>query len=107
MQVGSLVECIKAHTCDFHINGVIHKSNDPIVGNIYTIREIIPPDKFDDRISILLHELKNEPLNFEFNGDQYSIEPSFLVERFREIQPPMSIPEEIQEIISQPIKQLS
>ena len=85
MKVGSLVECIE----DFPLWAQILTDieNVPVRGNIYTIRDVIPNN---ERIGLHLEEITNIP-NKSHNGK----EPTFGLRLFREIQPPMEIPETI------------
>lgn len=97
MQVGSLVECIKydngnrvvdwknvklADECKYkEILTIIDISKCPVSGNVSL--------RFLEK-NTLIHPVLNVMCGYN-------------IDKFREIQPPMSIPEDIQEIISSPI----
>lgn len=89
MQTGSLVECIK----DLQKYAPYGEST-PIMGNIYTVREIV---EIQDDVGIRLEEIVNLPQIYRegFN------ECAFHIEDFRELQPPMDI--EIDKLIEETI----
>lgn len=87
MKVGSLVECIKGKTGQVIANGEKVFLIQPIIGEIYTIREIRESPFEKGVIGILLEEIQNPVCSFAY----VTMEPGYNIERFREIQPPMKI----------------
>lgn len=84
MEVGSIVQCVKASDWQelTHLGIVC-----PKVGEKYMVRGIWRSDAADITPSLYLEEIKNSVLPF------YYVEPSFEIECFRELIPPMDIME--------------
>jgi hypothetical protein len=78
MKVGSLVECIKEGKWD-GFSGITM----PVVGKIYTVRGFYE-SKIGFDTSLYLEEIVNGKYCF-------GIEPSFEIECFREVIPPMEV----------------
>lgn len=84
MKIGSLVECISTFT------GVDNFYGDqlPTVHNLYVIRDM---EEVEGDIGIRVEEIINPLHYFVDNGRRIQKEISFLIDKFREIQPPMEI----------------
>jgi hypothetical protein len=94
MNIGSLVVCING---SFHEKTLQLCDRVPKKDNNYIIRDIL---KFNNgKIGVLLDEIVNSPISI--NGT--IIEPSFDIERFRELDIPLSISEEIEELMCEPV----
>jgi len=87
MDIGSLVELVRDGNWSY---GFIVLVKRPVKGKIYTVREI---RKLSNRIGILLEEITN-PIHTASNG--ITAEPGFVIDRFRELLPPMDIAAEIE-----------
>lgn len=88
MEVGSLVTCIRTHSsvARFTDGTIAYDIVYPIVGNIYTIRNIVKCP--NGQLGLYLEEIINPIYKTEDNRD---MEVRWAIERFREIQPPMTI----------------
>jgi hypothetical protein len=78
MKVGSFVQCIND---EFNPEQLDKIPNRPILNEYYTIREIIEFNP--NHIGIILEEIHNSKIPSKRFG---TIEPSFNIERFREIE---------------------
>lgn len=76
MRIGTLVECIDG---SFSQKQLLALKQIPVKGNHYFIREIV---EYPHGVGVLLEELRN-PLIQAYGS---MLEPSFAVERFREIE---------------------
>ena len=85
MKIGSLVICARPFEPEDWCPSL------PEVNEIYTVRGFY---SFKDKTGIYLDEIINPPSHFKLVGFK---EPCFNIEKFREIQPPMTI--EIENII--------
>jgi hypothetical protein len=88
MQVGSLVECVNDIFPDELYRTPIKF---PVKGSYYLIREIGPNPCGDNKISVLLEEIINQPRLCELCV--MCFETRFGVERFRELVPPINLEE--------------
>ena len=77
MKVGTLVECVNG---SFEPRQRKYLPNRPSTGGHYFIRAII---EYSHGVGVLLEELHNPPIDSEEYG---VVEPSFNIERFREIE---------------------
>jgi hypothetical protein len=77
MKIGSFIECING---SFIPEQTAIIPNRPVIGNYYTVREI---EEVKDKIGLRLEEIANPNLTAP-NGRIF--EPSFDIERFREIE---------------------
>ncbi len=90
MEVGSIVKCIKLSSWS---RAYSVKVNIPKVKGIYTVRGFYNNTGDNaGRISIYLEEIINDKLPITDN-----VEPSFEIEIFEELLPPMNILEKIEE----------
>lgn len=91
MKVGALVECINDTWRQETIDIV---TNRPIKGRYYTIRTII---QFPHGVGVMLEEIVNNKVA-SFNGQP--VEPSFDIERFRELTDLPDIEELLEEVFA-------
>jgi hypothetical protein len=91
MGAGSLVECING---SFEPEAIKLIANRPKQGKIYTIRGIKEYPQLKST-GVLLEEIENEPLFLP--GFEGMFEPTFNIERFRELPEP-NIEELIEEL---------
>jgi hypothetical protein len=96
MKVGSFVECIDDK---FSSEQLSKLKSIPKEGNYYTIREIIEYPKYN-RTGVRLEEISNPPIEME--GGMH--EPSYSIFRFRELEIPPGIEEEISEVLDQELE---
>ena len=87
MQINSLIECIENGDDMLKFSAYLRGFKCPEIGIIYTCSGIGPDNSGKDIIVWLL-ELKQYN---EYNGKEFG----YPVEWFREVQPPMTIPEEL------------
>lgn len=94
MKVGSLIECVSAFTGEDNF----YDDQLPIVKNLYVIRGM---EQIYGETGITVEEIINPVRHFVENGRVIYREVSFLIDKFREIQPPMkiSIDEFIEELV--------
>lgn len=92
MQVGSLVECIQS-PLRFLLPTPARPECDPVVGEIYTVREVRSPEPKYGFVGILLEEIVNPVNKYHKNR-----EPSFGSGLFREVQGPKEV--SIEDILS-------
>jgi hypothetical protein len=86
MKVGSLVELMKDGWMDPNVKRYNIKT--PVTGIIYVVRDI-ERCRLTLRMGLRLEEIVNEEISTLLG----LMEPTFSVERFREIQPPMDLSE--------------
>lgn len=84
MKVGSLVECITAFTGERNL----YRDQLPVLGDLYVVRDI---EQIKKEIGIKVEEIVNPLHNFMVNGIMILTEINFIIDKFREIQPPMEI----------------
>ena len=97
MKIGSYVECID----DKFSNKQLTKLQTiPKEGNYYTIRAIIEYPNLG-RAGVRLEEISNPKIELS-NGSVH--EPTFSIFRFRELEIPPSIEEEISEVLDQELE---
>lgn len=90
MQVGSLVELVN-DTWEHHYYDVIY----PVKNVIYTVRG------FKEDTGIVLEEIVNRVERLQTRSGAIIIdEASFMIHKFRELQPPMEISELVEECFS-------
>lgn len=96
MKVGSFVSCIDDK---FSAEQLSKLQSIPKEGDYYTIREIIEYPKYN-RTGVRLEEISNPPIEME--GGMH--EPSYSIFRFRELEIPPGIEEEISEVLDQELE---
>ena len=94
MQVGSFVECIDDR---FSAEQLKKISRIPKKGNYYTIRDIVEYPEYN-RVGLRLEELSNPPIE---KSDGTLHEPTFNIFRFRELEVPPPIEEEIHNMLEE------
>jgi len=96
MKVGSFVECVDDK---FSADQLAKLNKIPKEGDYYTIRDIVDyPDL--GRAGVRLEEISNPPL--EINGSMH--EPTFNIFRFRELEVPPPIEEEISNMLTEELE---
>ena len=96
MKVGSLVELVNDNWKYPHEEGITY----PVKRTIYTVREI---DFSDIVIAIMLEEIINPKRPYLINGKFDLGEKGFIIERFRELQPPLDVSNIVQECLLESI----
>ena len=96
MKVGSFVECIDDKFSDEQLTKL---NKIPKEGNYYTIRDIVEYPEFN-RVGVRLEEMSNPPI--DRNGSPH--EPSFGIFRFRELEVPPPIEEEISNMLTEELE---
>ena len=94
MQVGSFVVCIEDR---FSAEQLKKISSIPKKGNYYTIRDIVEYPEYN-RVGLRLEELSNPPIE---KSDGTLHEPTFNIFRFRELEVPPPIEEEIHNMLEE------
>lgn len=105
MKVGSLVECVKKIGDDQLTIEMIKQGlqpNLPVFKNLYVVRSL------EERSGICLEEISNEHLIGRYLFYQariiyFVVEPGFIIEAFREVQPPMQVQELVNNYQSEPV----
>ena len=77
---GDLVVCVDDHWSAETLQCI---PNRPVVGYVYGVRELVPPDEYDIHWGLKLDEVVNRPIKHLFSARIY--EDSFLTSRFRPV----------------------
>ena len=94
MKIGSFVECINGK---FSIEQLKKISRIPKQGDYYTVRDIVEYPEFN-RVGLRLEEISNPPIE---KSDGTLHEPTFNIFRFRELEVPPPIEEEIHNMLEE------
>jgi len=94
MKIGSFVECIDGK---FSIEQLKKISRIPKQGDYYTVRDIVEYPEFN-RVGLRLEEISNPPIE---KSDGTLHEPTFNIFRFRELEVPPPIEEEIHNMLEE------
>ena len=94
MKIGSFVECIDGK---FSIEQLKKISKIPKQGDYYTVRDIVEYPEFN-RVGLRLEEISNPPIE---KSDGTLHEPTFNIFRFRELEVPPPIEEEIHNMLEE------
>ena len=94
MKIGSFVECIDDRFSTEQLKKI---SRTPKKGNYYTIRDIVEYPEYN-RVGLRLEELSNPPIE---KSDGTLHEPTFNIFRFRELEVPPPIEEEIHNMLEE------
>lgn len=97
MKVGSFVQCINDV---FNPEQLLKIPNRPKLNEYYTIREIIV---FDTNTGVLLEEISNSHIPSKKYG---TIEPSFNIERFREMEDMPDIQALLDEVFAEELTEI-
>jgi hypothetical protein len=97
MKVGSFVECIDDK---FSAEQLSKLNKIPKQDEYYTIRDIVDYPEFS-RTGVRLEEIANPPIE---KSDGTIHEPTFNILRFRELEIPPGIEEEISEVLDQELE---
>ena len=97
MKVGSFVECVDDK---FSADQLAKLNKIPKEGNYYTIRDIVDYPEFS-RTGVRLEEIANPPIE---KSDGTMHEPTFNIFRFRELEVPPPIEEEISNMLTEELE---
>ena len=94
MKIGSFVECIDGRFSPEQLKKI---SKIPIKGEYYTVRDIVEYPEYN-RVGLRLEEISNPPIE---KSDGTLHEPTFNIFRFRELEVPPPIEEEIHNMLEE------